>query len=221
MWKYGGVYSDFDTITIKSFKSLIDEEKNGVGDIGDNPAGVSNSLMVFQSKQPYIHYVMEEFTKNYVGNEWAANGPFLLLRTLLDYCDIDNIHRHLLPGYTLTKRTKSIQHLTRSPKPNQTLVNMDKTHKCANLTIFPQHYFFPIMHYDWNLFDKIYSKNSALNQKYWKTIESSYSIHFFNKLTSTIKTKPNDKSFYSELASLYCTFTYNYVNKNNLNFDMD
>ena len=218
MWKYGGVYSDLDTITLKSFEPLIAQGKNGIGDMFENFADIGNGVMVFQPKLDYIHYLMEKFANNYKSNNWSSNGPILLVQTLLDYCDIDEIHRHLLPGYKRPK--EKTLHLTRRPKPkHRTPVYSDKKHKCANLTIFPQSYFYPILYEYFDALKDAFVENSTFDELYWKAIENSYSIHFYGKLTSLDVTKPSDKSFYGELASLYCDFTYNYVKENNLFFD--
>lgn len=217
MWKYGGVYSDLDTISLKSFNPLIDERKNGIGDLFENNADIGNGLMIFQPKLPYILYLMKEFYKNYNGNEWAINGPQLLAKTLLDFCNIDNIHSHLLPGYK--KPQGKTFYITKKTNLNQNLVYLDKKHKCANLNIFPHYYFYPILFYKTEFLKNSFTKNSTYNENYWKVIKNSYSIHFYNKLTSMQITKPSDKSFYSELAARYCDFTYDYVKKKNFSFD--
>ena len=217
MWKYGGVYSDLDTITLKSFEPLIYEGKNGIGDMFEDFASIGSGVMIFRSKLPYIGYLMEEFTRNYVADKWSINGPQLIAKTLLDYCDIVNIHRHLMPGY-LNLQEKTFN-MTRLKKPYQNLVYLDKKHKCNNLTIFPQHYFYPFLHVNTLLLNSVFAMKSTLNENYWKAIKSSYSIHFYNRLTFMLSTKPRDKSFYAELASIYCNFTYNYVKENDLYFD--
>lgn len=217
MWKYGGVYSDLDTISLKSFNPLIMEGKNGIGDMFENNVDIGNGLMIFQPKMSYIFYLMEEFTKNYNRNEWAINGPKLIVKTLLDFCDIDSIHRHFLPGYKIP-REKTL-FITKKTNLNKTLIYLDKKHKCANLSIFPQNYFYPILFLNSEFLKNSFSKNSKNNETYWNAIKSSYSVHFYNKQTFMHVTKPSDRSFYSELASIYCKFTYNYVKKNNLYFD--
>ena len=66
-----------------------------------------------------------------------------------------------------------------------------------------------------------FEKDSALNESYWKTIYDSYSVHFFDKITASLTTKPGENSFFDQLTSLYCTFTYSYVKENDLYFDSD
>ena len=220
MWKYGGIYSDLDTVTLKSFKPLMDKGKSGIGHMFENYADIANGIMVFQSKFPFIFYVIEKFAKNYDANIWGKNGPILLAKSLLEYCDIDNIHQHLLPGYKMPQG-KTV-HFTRPPMKQQTLVYLDKRHKCFNFTIFPKHYFYPIMFYPFKdrqqLFNA-FAKNLSLDESNWKAIYESYSVHFFDKITYNLKTKPGENSFYEKLASLYCTFTYSYIKENDLCFD--
>ena len=216
MWKYGGVYSDLDTVTLKSFQPLLDQGKNGFGDMFENYLDMGVGVLVFQSRLEFMRYVIENFPKIYRGDEWGTNGPMHFANSLFEYCNIDNIHRHLLPGYQIPSNKTVF--VTRLPNSNHKLVYMDKNHKCSNLNIFPSYYFYPL-----SLTEKkyltIFKKNSSLNPYFWKAINSSFSLHYFGKVSSLEQTKPSDNSFYSILASNYCDFTFNFTKNNNLTFN--
>ena len=216
MWKYGGVYSDLDTMTLKSFQEFLDKGKSGFGDMYENHVDMGVGVLVFQPKLPFMRYVVEKFPRIYKPKEWGSNGPILFAESLLEYCEIDSIHRNLLPGYKVpSKKTRFVTR--RINNTNQTPVYMDKNHKCANLYIFPQHYFYPFFLIE-KTYLAIFGKNSSLNAYLWKAINGSYSVHYYGKASSEKRTRPSDESFYSVLASKYCDFTFNYVKKNDLSF---
>jgi hypothetical protein len=64
LYKYGGIYSDFDTITMKSFQSLL--KYSGFGLITEsNSSSVGNGLIIFKSNHPYLNYTIKQFVENY------------------------------------------------------------------------------------------------------------------------------------------------------------
>lgn len=109
---------------------------------------------------------MEEFTKNYNRNELAINGPQLIVKTLLDFCDIDNTHRNFLPGYKIPQEKTLF--ITKKKNLNQTFFYLDK---CANLIIFPQNYFYPLSFLNSEFLKNSFSKNSKNDETYWKAIK--------------------------------------------------
>lgn len=207
MYKYGGVYSDLDTITIKSFEPLLDEGKNGFGNL-DEKIGIG--VLLFKSKTPYLEYVINKFPKIYKPDEWATNGPILLYESIKEFCKIDNIHYHLLQG-CFKKMPKKINF-------TQTPVYLNNTHKCADLRVFFQNFFYPFL---WQNKDykKIFEKNSKDNDDLKRAVSNSYSIHYYGKLSSFNEAKPGDNSFFSFIAKKYCSVTYNYVQEHNLSFN--
>lgn len=215
MSKYGGVYSDLDTITLKSFKNLLDDGKNGIGYMYENYVDIGIGVLVFQKNMTFINYLIDKFSKTYSEFEWGINGPILFAKSLLDFCDIENIHRHLLPGYK--EPNNKTMFVTKGPNTNQKLVYMNKNHKCSNIQIFPEKYFYPLFLTERNYLN-IFDKNTTSNEKYWKAINNSYSMHYFGKISAEKHSKADDKSFYSVLASIYCDYTFDYVKKNNLVF---
>jgi lactosylceramide 4-alpha-galactosyltransferase len=127
LYKYGGVYSDLDTITIKDF-SLI-RKYNGFGSLS-NPKEVQAGVLHFTKQHPFILKCLESFNKNYDGNKWAANGPLLIERELALYCNQTNFN-HLLIKF-----------------------NQSNSINC-DVGIFPTQFFYPYTWYEFKiLFEK-------------------------------------------------------------------
>jgi hypothetical protein len=60
--EHGGVYSDFDTITIKSFDDLIAEEKFIVGKLGSRDWKYGNGVLISPPNSKYLQEWYDEYT---------------------------------------------------------------------------------------------------------------------------------------------------------------
>ncbi|KAJ0443544.1 putative glycosyltransferase, DXD sugar-binding, alpha 1,4-glycosyltransferase [Helianthus annuus] len=83
LYKYGGVYVDFDVVILKSFSEL----KNSIGaqsvDQGSkNWSRLNNAVMVFDKMHPLVYKFIEEFALTFNGNKWGHNGPYLVSRVV-------------------------------------------------------------------------------------------------------------------------------------------
>ena len=114
IYKYGGVYSDLDTITIKDFSFI--RKFNGFGTL-ENPQFVQAGVLHFSKKHPFILKCLNSFNKNYNGKVWAANGPLLIQKELAIYCNQTNF-KHLL-------------------------FNFNKSRNKCDVGIYPSEYFYP------------------------------------------------------------------------------
>lgn len=208
MYKYGGIYSDLDTITLKSFEPLLDQGKNGFGDLKGS-VNIGIGLLLFKANSTYLKNVVQQFPKIYNPNEWATNGPILFHTVAKQFCQVNDIHYHLMPGY--------FQKITINATYNEIPAYLNNTHECSDLRIFPQHFFYPFLWHNQE-FKNIFEKNSKDNHVLNKAVSNSYSLHYFGKLSSKFEPKPGDNSFFSSIAKKYCSFTYNYVKKNNITF---
>jgi hypothetical protein len=207
MYKYGGVYSDLDTITLKSFEPLLDEGKSGFGDMFEGFMSINIAVLIFKPKTPFLKYVLEKLPLIYKPYEWGTNGPRLFFDATKEFCEVENVHYHFMPGY--------FQQMSENNK--QTPVYLNSSHKCADLRVFPQQYFYPFLYHNGE-FEKIFEKDSKNTYYLKKATSESYSIHYYGKLSSNFKPKPGDNSFFSSIAEEHCSFTYNYVKENNLTF---
>ena len=64
LYKYGGIYCDMDTITLRSLKSLmkfsgVAQERKGANVL------VNNAVLCFKKKHPLLNFVMEAFASRY------------------------------------------------------------------------------------------------------------------------------------------------------------
>jgi lactosylceramide 4-alpha-galactosyltransferase len=81
LYKYGGFYSDLDTITIRSIEPLL--KYNGVGYLLDVTSdSVGNGILVFSEKHPFLLKVMHDIIRNYDPTHWSGIGPRVIMRVL-------------------------------------------------------------------------------------------------------------------------------------------
>ncbi|RNA42330.1 lactosylceramide 4-alpha-galactosyltransferase-like [Brachionus plicatilis] len=114
LYKYGGYYSDLDTITIRELTSLV--QRNGLGYITEfSKPSLGNGVLVFGKNHSFLQHVIADFSQNYKANEWGHNGPKLFMRSLKAYCKTENIYEELTSS----------------------------TRKC-DVELFPESFFYPI-----------------------------------------------------------------------------
>ncbi|XP_071709123.1 uncharacterized protein [Rutidosis leptorrhynchoides] len=83
LYKYGGVYIDFDVIVLKSFTKL----KNSIGAQSMDPSfknwsRLNNAVLAFDKMHPLLYKFIEEFALTFNGNKWGHNGPYLVSRVV-------------------------------------------------------------------------------------------------------------------------------------------
>lgn len=88
LYKFGGVYSDLDTMNIKSFESLI--ETSGL--TGGDGRSVNNAVVVFSRDHPILEKVIDQVTSNYSPEEWSSNGPGAIELVLKRNCNSTDIY---------------------------------------------------------------------------------------------------------------------------------
>jgi len=95
LWHEGGIYLDTDILVLRPLSTL----KNTVGEehVGEGYHSLSNAVMSFDEKHPFIWAAMQEFSHRFVrfgsksfpelirNGEWGQNGPKLLTRVLTNY----------------------------------------------------------------------------------------------------------------------------------------
>ena len=136
VYKYGGVYSDLDTITVKDFSFI--RKYNGFGALNNKEVG--SGLLHFTKQHPFILKCLERFNRDYNGKVWAANGPLLIQKELVIYCNQTNFENLML----------------KFNEPNNCDVGM-----------FPTNFFYP---YPWAQFKVLFEKNATLEiQKFLNT----------------------------------------------------
>jgi len=70
--KYGGYYSDLDTITIKSIEPLL--KYNGAGLQADNPIDINNANLIFYKNHSFLTKWIPLSVESFNPNAWGSNG---------------------------------------------------------------------------------------------------------------------------------------------------
>jgi len=189
LYKYGGFYSDLDTIAMKSFETL--RNKSGAGYLNETWNSLGNGFLHFSRRHPFLEFLMKRFELKYVSGKWGKNGPALLIESLATYCEFSNIYKSLM---------------------NQTSLSIK--HKCNDLVIFPGKFFYPFTYRYFGI-KKLFARNASKNIS---EIIESYSTHFYGGLSSKIQVSINDFSVYEYLAAQNCLKTYDFVKDKKIKF---
>lgn len=208
LYKYGGVYSDLDTITLKSFEPLIKQNNvnGGAGYLYEEGDSLGAGVLLFKSAHPFLKHLLERLSKSYDPYEWGSAGPLMLISSLKDYCQTDNIYKKLVtttPGKSVDLINKILDDIQES-----------RVALCQDIVIYPENYFYPY-HYRRDL-PQVFEPQSVLNISRMMDV---YSIHLYGKFSTRIKVKPGDKSLFDYLASVNCPKTYNFVKSNSFIFE--
>ena len=153
LYKYGGFYSDLDTISLKSFAPL--RHKSGPGYSYEHHDEVGSAVLHFVKKHPFLKYIFKEYRLVYNPEKRLGNGPILIKKSLKSYCKFENIFEKLMNG------------------------SLDEDHKCKDLIIFPREYFFPYT-YTGEL-EKLFEKNTHINTARLKDSYSVHFFGFLTK----------------------------------------
>lgn len=193
LFKYGGFYSDLDTIAMKSFEAL--SYKSGAGYLNENGESLGNGFLHFTKGHSFLEFLMNEFQLKYNPAYWGGNGPTLLIDSMQTYCKFDDFFRALM---------------------NKTLNDTFKLndHKCKDLIIYPETFFYPYTYKNGEL-EILFRKNAFINIS---KIIDSYSIHFYGSLSNKYQVGINDFSLYEYLAAQNCPIIYEHVKRNEIKF---
>jgi len=81
LYRYGGWYTDLDTVTTAATKTL----QRTVGIAGDF---VANGNMIFPSQSRFLRRLMVRADQRYTGKGWNSLGPALLTETIIEECNL-------------------------------------------------------------------------------------------------------------------------------------
>ena len=199
VYKNGGIYSDLDTITIKSFEPLTNY--SGFGGNRDNPKSViSNGFFHFRKNHEFLLKALEEIPKIYNPKVWGTIGPLLIRPLVKKYCNVTTFIDLMHLGVQLPEMYNEKMNATSS-------IQLPKAHPC-DVTIFPYYICYPFQMSDMGL---VFRHNASL--QVYRTLHS-YSLHFFGRLSSKAKINWNENSIYEFFATTNCPITQNLLRKN-------
>lgn len=232
LWKYGGVYSDLDTITIKSFQSLIGLSASsgsmsggGVGYLYENGgASVGNGVLVFQPEHRFLKRVMDSFVDHYDPYTWGANGPTTFLYMLKDYCGVSDIGELMTPETVSTKRDESKNQTTaqsssssRGDRGRRRPQRWSSPGSPCDVSVFPEDFFYPLRYSDDDL-RTLFEPDHEVNNVARK-LTNTYSVHCYGFKSKDMKVSTRQTSLYGFLASCNCELTYRHLDSNGLLFE--
>lgn len=188
VYKYGGFYSDLDSINIKSLESL--KNLNAIAhDKIQNKISPSNAVLMFEKKHNFLYSTMINLANNYQTNIWGYNGPKLIERSVKQYCRLDNIYEELV--FQVKEEFSG---------------NKNGTAKC-DVVILTNEFFFPV---HWSQHKILFEKNSTFKISQFK---NSYGVHFYGKFSHYYDVRLNDNSIYEFFISQNCPLIYSYLEK--------
>ncbi|XP_060689947.1 alpha-1,4-N-acetylglucosaminyltransferase-like [Hemiscyllium ocellatum] len=88
LWKYGGIYLDTDTISLKplEFRNFI---------VAESANYASNGILGFNRSHPFLENCLTDFVEKYNGAVWGQQGPTLITRNLKKWCGTDLLDQFL------------------------------------------------------------------------------------------------------------------------------
>jgi len=84
LWRFGGTYLDSDIISVKPVPR---EHQNFILCNGMGPMLLSNAILSFQRKHPFLDLTLSEQAKNFKPHAWGNLGPTRLTTCARAYCD--------------------------------------------------------------------------------------------------------------------------------------
>ncbi|XP_077534466.1 lactosylceramide 4-alpha-galactosyltransferase-like [Haemaphysalis longicornis] len=88
--KHGGVYVDMDVIFLRSL--------SGAGDalVAQSAAdSVTNNFLAFPARHSFVNECLAEFVSGYYPKDWGYNGPRMIRKTLLRWCNASRVEEAL------------------------------------------------------------------------------------------------------------------------------
>jgi len=194
--RYGGFYSDTDVVFLRNVATLrnviasdqeVEERRNSDGKliVGDT---VTNALFHFSRQAPILEMALDKFTANYQGQAWAAAGPDLLQKCLLELCGFppDTGHKDVL----MTRERFSREN-------------------CGGIQVLEPCSFYPAA---WMQQSKL---TQGRTKKEWeKMFERTYAVHFFHTSSHNHQKIKRPKFYgarkpaYLNLALQHCPTSY-------------
>ncbi len=132
--KYGGYYSDLDTITIKNIEPLL--KFNGAGLQSDKPMYINNANLIFSKNHSFLNKWIPLSVESFNPKEWGSNGQASFRRITEKIC---NVKLEKLPIVDSTNK--------------KTLKNQ------CDFNIHPTKIFSP---YNWKSWGTLFKKNSNI-----------------------------------------------------------
>jgi hypothetical protein len=218
LYKYGGFYSDLDTITLRNLQPLS-KYPASLGYLYETFDSIGNGFLHFRSGHELLLLAMQVFKKDYNPNLWSSNGPLLMYKVIRDYCQMeyDEIFMKLKKSMRFFRQRDRLDYLIEKKKllSLNNLMNNEIETQIAKLElrirkqnreqsceviIYPKEFIYPVSYIEEKYY-LLFAANSSIDIL---TYMDSYSIHFFGKISDALKLKANQYSIYEYFAVNNC-----------------
>jgi lactosylceramide 4-alpha-galactosyltransferase len=184
LYKYGGYYSDLDTITIKSIEPLLNY--NGFGLQSDYPIDINLSNLIFSKNHLFLHEWMSEMIDepyNKTRFIWGSIGKNNVNLKVEKLCEtkLENI---IIKGLNTNIKSRKF--------------NKSK----HDLSLFSTRFFSPLNWFNW---EYLFISNQFIDISMFI---DAYSVHFFSKFSSKATTNMKSNSIYEFYAKRYCPISF-------------
>jgi hypothetical protein len=235
LYKYGGFYSDLDTITVRNLLPLS-KYAAGIGYLYEEGDSIGNGFLYFKAGHPFLESAMKEMKQNYKADLWGFNGPVLFMRQIKALCNLNdkNMYKVLLKSHDfyelrnkldfLVEKKKLSIKLNESNGSARGLTNVNKKIDQLKKSISSENAINSSINNNSACDIVIYPKEYIYPVTYVKqnfrllfanqakidvnTFINSYSIHFYGKFSENLRMEANDTSIYNYFASKNCPNVY-------------
>ena len=191
LWKYGGYYADFDTLTVRSIESLL--KYPGVGYLFEaGKDSMNNAVMNFPKQHPFLSAAINNIKKDYQVYSWGHQGPLLMIRTFKKHCKTSNIYKEL----KFDKNELEYDAIQFKGKRRK--------YSC-DAHILENNFFNP---HTIGLNNQLFEANYSMSIKNFIDV---FTIHLFNTKSKYSQIKRN--SFYEYIARIHCPLAYKVILK--------
>ncbi|KAK3888389.1 hypothetical protein Pcinc_007517 [Petrolisthes cinctipes] len=174
LWRWGGFYSDTDAMCTRTHTLPL----NAVA--FESESVIGTAVLTFTSQHPTLWKLMKAMDRNIIPGVYSIIGPVALTGLLDNLC-----------GET-EGSISSLYHKT------------PITSTCANLTIYPPLYFYPIRHQ----MSKEFFSAGAGAISFKEMFSSSYALHMWNFFSEDMVVRAGSESIYDQAAQFLCPIVY-------------
>ena len=196
IYRFGGWYADFDTVSLKSLDELgegifFSTDHIGFNMADNNTAELANGFFGFVGKpfrkSKFLYRAMELFPSRYNREVWTSGGSGVLSQALRDHCYISDA------------------------AANTTMMgHHDSEDKCQGIHVIEPYNFFPI---PWQV--GLHLLTPPRTEKEWKnTFRKSYSVDFYRSSLGITRSIMKPKFYgsklpaYAYLGPKYCPLSF-------------
>jgi hypothetical protein len=191
LYKYGGVYIDYDAIVTKNLRNL----GNIISD-HDAPGKFANgAVMKFSQGHPFLAFILEQIPKKQNIDDWNSIGPKLIFTSLDQW-------QQFGPEYIVRLPTSNLTVI----EPHRDLKSAFSLYRLCDegRNVFYRNYIAKIH----DSYEKSYMKQHFDANEFNVTMQTSAVYHYFNSWKKRDKRPIEDGSLIAEIFRANCIVCY-------------